>query len=497
MGFTPFPVPRSRAPWRIDRLVRAVLLPLLALAGCGTVTPDHGFGDVQRRVADRVDAPLTWARSDADRAHVREVVAAHLAKPLDADAAVAVAVVNHPGLQVAYAELGIAEADVAQAGRLPNPSFSTMRTRSDDAFKYETSFTLPIVALLTMPATMRMEGERFEAVKLEVADRVVRHAAQTRRAWIEAVAAAATVAYLQQVHDAAEAASELAGRMVVVGNAPRLDALREQAFAAETGLQLRRAEGASTAARVRLARWMGFGDTPPRFALVEALPPLPPAVDALAPLEAVALDQRLDVLAARRSADATARSLGLTRATRFVNALDLGPATVLEQGDTVKKGYQISIELPLFDWGTSRVARAEATYMRAVARVAEVALDARSEVREVHAGYEAAWDVADRYGRTVVPVAVRIADESLRRYNGMLISVFELLADAREQVRAAQGFNEALRDFWLAEAELRLALGGRLSSPTLAAASAPVPPVVPMPPAAPSVPAHDHQHHQD
>ncbi len=496
MGFTLVPAPPSHAPRRVDRSLGALSL-LLAVAGCSTLTPDHGFGDVQRRVADRVDAPLTWARSDADRAHVREVVAAHLAKPLDADAAVAVAVVNHPGLQAAYADLGIAEADVAQAGRLPNPSFSTMRTRSDDAFKYETSFTLPIVALLTMPATMRMESERFEAVKLEVADRVVRHAAQTRRAWVAAVAAAADVAYLQRVHDAAEAASELAGRMVAAGNAPRLDALREQAFAAETGLQLRRAQGASMAARVRLARWMGFGDPPPNFIVADALPPLPPTVDEVDALEVVALDQRLDVLAARRSAEATARSLGLTRATRFVNALQLGPATVLEQGEAAKKGYQISIELPLFDWGTSRVARAEATYMRAVARVAEAALDARSEVREAHAGYQAAWDVADRYGRTVVPVAGRIAEESLRRYNGMLIGVFELLADAREQVRAAQGFNEALRDFWLAETELRLALGGRLSAPTTAAAAAPVPPVEPVPPAVPAAPSHDHHHHQD
>jgi outer membrane protein TolC len=468
MGFTPVPAPPSRAPWRIDRSVGAFCLLVLPVAGCATLTPDHGFGDVQRAVAERVDTPLTWARSEADRRRIREVVATHLAKPLDADAAVAVAVVNHPGLQTAYAELGIAESDVAQAGRLPNPRFSTMRTRSDESFKYETAFTLPIVALLTMPATVRLERQRFEAVKLEVADRVVRHAAHTRRAWIEAVAAAASVAYLQQVHDAAEAAAELAGRMVAVGNAPRLDALREQAFAAETGLQLRRAQGASTAARVRLARWMGFGEATPDFVLAEALPPLPTGVDALAPLEAVALDQRLDVLAARRGAEATARSLGLTRATRFVNALELGPATVLEQGEAAKKGYQISIELPLFDWGTSRVARAEATYMRAVARVAEVALDARSEVREVHAGYAAAWDVADRYGRMVVPVAGRIADESLKRYNGMLIGVFELLADAREQVRAAQGFNEALRDFWVAEAELRLALGGRLSSPTTA-----------------------------
>jgi len=492
MGFTPFLSPPARAPWRIDRRVGAFWLLVLPLAGCSTLTSDHGFGDVRRTVADRVDAPPTWARSDADRQRIREVVAMHLAKPLDADAAVAVSVVNHPGLQVAYAELGIAEADVAQAGQLPNPRFSTTRTRSDDSFKYETALTLPIVALLTMPAAVRMERQRFEAVKLEVADRVVRHASRTRRAWIEAVAADADVAYFRKVHDAAEAASELVGRMVVAGNAPRLDALREQAFAAEVGVQLRRAEGASIAARLRLARSMGLADTPTGFVLSGALPSLPPKADPLDGLEAVALAQRLDVLAATRGAEATARSLGLTRATRFVNALELGPATLLEQGEAAKKGYSINVELPLFDWGASRVARAESTYMRAVARVEEVALDARVEVRESHAAYEIAWDVAQRHAETVVPVAGRIADESLRRYNGMLIGVFELIADAREQVRAAQGFNAALRDFWLAEADLRLALGGRLAAPTTVPAAVPIVPIAPVDPSTGTT----HQHHQ-
>jgi outer membrane protein TolC len=469
------PLPEASARASAGRRLAVLGLTALLLAGCGTLAPDRGFDDVRRVVAERLDAPLTWARSDSERAAIREVVAARLAQPLDADGAAAVAVINHPGLQAAYADLGIAAADVAQAGQLPNPRFSTTRVRSDDSFKYETALTLPIVALLTAPATVRMERRRFEAVKLEVADRVIRHAAQTRRAWTEAVAAAAAVKYLEQVHGAAEATAELAGRMVVAGNVPRLDALREQAFAADTAVQLRRARGVATAAHLRLARWMGLGESASAVLLPAVLPPLPTTIDAVEGLEATALVRRLDILAAKRDAEATARSLGLTRATRFINALELGPATLLEQGHAAKKGYEISIELPIFDWGASRVARAESTYLRAVANVAHVALEARSEVREAHAAYAAAWDVARHYGDLVVPVSGRIVDESLLRYNGMLNSVFELLSDGREQVRASQGHLEALRDFWLAEADLRQALGGRLSVTTTTAAAPRVP----------------------
>ena len=52
----------------------------------------------------------------------------------------------------------------------------------------------------------------------------------------------------------------------------------------------------------------------------------------------------------------------------------------------------------------------------------------------------------------------------LLRYNGMLKSVFELLADAREQVMAVNGAIEAQRDFWMAEADLQMALIGKPSA---------------------------------
>ena len=49
----------------------------------------------------------------------------------------------------------------------------------------------------------------------------------------------------------------------------------------------------------------------------------------------------------------------------------------------------------------------------------------------------------------------------LPTFYGMLISVFELLADARQQVAAVNATIGALRDFWVAEASLQLALTGK------------------------------------
>jgi hypothetical protein len=52
----------------------------------------------------------------------------------------------------------------------------------------------------------------------------------------------------------------------------------------------------------------------------------------------------------------------------------------------------------------------------------------------------------------------------LLRYNGMLIGVFELIADSRDQVASINAYLQALRDSWLAEADLQQALLGRVDA---------------------------------
>ena len=163
---------------------------------------------------------------------------------------------------------------------------------------------------------------------------------------------------------------------------------------------------------------------------------------------------------ARRDAEATASSLGLTQATGFINVFDAGYANKSQSGRPRENGYQISLELPIFDWGGARVARAEATYMQAVYRTADAAVRARSEVRESYSAYRTTYDIAKHYRDEVVPLRKRISDEVMLRYNGMLASVFELLTDARDQVSSVNTAIEAQRDFWIAETDLQAAING-------------------------------------
>ena len=441
----------------------AAIFGALALAGCATTGPDGGFGEVGQAVTSRTGAQTKWVRSEEDAKAVRERVKELLGKPLSADDAVQIALLNNPGLQASYAQLGIAGGDLLSTV-LPNPRLSYLRARHGDEYKIETILSFNILSLLTVPMAMEAQKQRFEQAKLEAAEEGLRMAAETRKAYWRALAAQQASRYADEVKTAAEAAAELARRMAAVGNFSKLDRMREQAFYAEATAQVARSRQAAVAERERLVRLMGLWGEDTQFKFPERMPDVPAAPRDLPNVEEAAMESRLDIRAARRDAEALAKSLGLTRVTRFISEFELGIARVREDPEPTKKGYEIGVPIPLFDWGTGRVARSEALYMQAANRIAEAAINGRSEVREAYHGYRTAYDVARHYRDEVVPLRKQISDEVVLRYNGMLASVFELLTDAREQVAAVSASIDALREFWIADAELQTALNGRAGS---------------------------------
>jgi outer membrane protein TolC len=347
-----------------------------------------------------------------------------------------------------------------QAGRITNPHFAFLRTRQGDERKLEWALTFPIIELFTIPLRTKIEARRFEEVKLAVAGRVLDVAHETSRTYYQAVGAEELVRYLEQVKSAAEASAELARRMARAGNFSKLTQMREQAFYAEAVAQLAQAKRAAVARRERLTQLMGLYGENIRFRLPERLPELPGEQSGQPEFESKAIAQRLDIQAAKRQAESLAESLGLTRATRFVNVLEFGPARTKEDPEPWKRGYEISLQLPIFDWGEARVGKAEELYMQSLHRVAETATNARSEVRDAYGGARTAYDTARHYRDEIVPLRKKISEENLLRYNGMLIGVFELLADAREQVFSVTAYIGALQDYWLAETDLQASVHG-------------------------------------
>ena len=464
--------------------MRALALAgLVLLSGCASFSPDGGFGTVQTAVAERSAGEAKWLRSADESNSAATRVKELLAQPLAAEAAVQVALLNNRALQARYAELGIAEADLVQASRWSGPKLGFARLERGDEIERETSLFFDVLGLISIPLSTKAQEQRFAAARHRAAEETLRLVLDTRKAWLQAVAAQQTARYLEDVQLAAEASADLARRMAEVGNWARLTRDREQAFYADATAQLARARQAQGAAREKLTRRMGLWGEDIAYSLPERLPDLPGAARDGGELEAQALRQRLDVQAARRDAEGLARSLGLTKVTRYVDLLEVGALRNTETGLPVQRGWELELRIPIFDFGGARAARAEHLYMQAIDRAADTAVRARSEVREAYGAYRTSFDLARHYRDEVVPLRKRISEEMLLRYSGMLSSIFELLADARDSVASVNSYLGAQRDFWMAEADLQMAL--TTGSPGAMTAAAPA-----IAPAGSGAPAH-------
>lgn len=461
-------LPPVRPPRRGGRaLLRACggATVALALAGCASFSADGGFDRVAALTRERTGQSPAWQRGAGAGAVARARIAELLGQPLTAEAAVEIALLNNRSLQARFGELGVAEADRVRAGRLANPVLGVTRIGGGGIVEIDRSVMFDLLGLLTLPVASELGQARFEQAQLQAASDAVGLAGDARKAFFAAVASQDLLKYAGQVKDAADASGELARRMREAGNFSRLADLRQQAFLADANGQLARARHQAVADRERLVRLLGLSGDQLDFRLIDRLPDLPAAPADPVATEQAAMSRRLDVLMARRDTEATARALGLTRATRFVNVLEAGYADKRQTGDPSQAGVAVQLELPLFDAGSTRAARAEALYLQAVDRTAALAVDARSEVRERYSAYRTAYDLARQCRDETVPLKKRISDENLLRYNGMLIGVFDLLADAREQVASVTGCVEALRDHWLALSELQSALTGGDAEP--------------------------------
>ena len=210
--------------------------------------------------------------------------------------------------------------------------------------------------------------------------------------------------------------------------------------------------------------------------LPQSLPALPRTPRAEIDVETQALRRRLDLQIVRIDMDTLAKSYGLTKATRFINLLEVSGVGRTQREASgahgTGSGVEADFQIPIVDFGEARLRQAGELYMAAVNRLSEKAVNVRSEAREAYQAYRSSFAIAEHYHKDVLPLRKVISDETMLRYGAMQIDVFSLLTDARQRIAANVGAIEAQRDFWLANTDLDAAIvGGSTEGPANAIAA--------------------------
>jgi outer membrane protein TolC len=343
-----------------------------------------------------------------------------------------------------------------------------------------------VLGLITFPRRREIAEARYTQAKVRALEATLKTAAEARRAYYRAVAATRTVSFLEEARTTAEALSDLTKKLGETGAQSKLDQAREHVFTAEVNGQLALARLKQRAERERFIRALGLWGEQTAFKLPGDLKPLPKSPRVFKSIETDAIKHRVDLEIARQELEIMANQFGLTRATRFVDVLEVrgmsnyesriaekatyalnpGPPPSLtetvdrEKEKTRWRGVELEFKIPIYDFGEARTRNAQETYMAAVHRLIAKAVDVRSEAREAYTAYRGAYDIAMHYQKEILPLRQIINDETLLNYNGMLKDLFALLTDTRARIQANVQSIEARRDFWLAEADLRTALVG-------------------------------------
>ena len=389
-----------------------------------------------------------------------------LFSPLSADDAVRLALINSPAMQALLAQSWADAASAAQSGRLPNPLLTLDWIRSPGTIDVARMLGVGLLDILTLPRRSRIAQSRLEQGQLQLTSDVIDKVTQVRQAWVAAVSAQQSLAYAKQVSDSAEASAELARRMLAVGNFNKLQRARQQAFYADAAAQWANASHAATASREALVRLLGLTDgQAQQLTLPERLPDIPMVPRAPEDVSAAASRGRLDIKTAQAAVNATAAAQGLNALTSFTDIeLSVIRNTSKDRADgqrTQGRGFEVALTLPVFDWGDLKRDAMNAQMLAAANRLEGTVRAAGSNLRESYSAYRTTYDIAKHYRDEIVPLRKLIAEENVLRYNGMLIGVFELLADSRDQIASVIAAINAQQQFWLADAALQSSILGK------------------------------------
>jgi outer membrane protein, heavy metal efflux system len=433
------------------------------------LNPGPAFDHLSETVHARTGKRVRWMRGTAEDAEVTRAVQSLLRGPLTADAAVQVALLNNRDLQASYEELGIAQADLVEAGLLQNPLITFERRWPGLAT--EADIAKMFIDVLLLPLRKRVAAAQFETAKMRVGHEILTLAAEVRGAFYQYQGDQQFLDMRRTVARAMERSAETALLMNEAGNISNLDLANEQAQHVGAKIELARAQTEAVESREKLSKLMGVWGQQTEWTVNTRLPNLPGHEVSPSGLESRAIAQRLDLAAARAEFVAKARSLGFARVESIMEGGEITAHFEREQEGNASVGPSFSIPLPIFNQGQPAVARARSKLRQSQQSYLSLAADIRSDVRAARDRMFLLRSQVEYYKSAVLPIRNRVVNESQLQYNAMQIGPIQLLQAKQEEVRTGADYIETLRDYWVARAELEKAVGGNLTGKIVPAES--------------------------
>lgn len=435
----------------------------LFISSCALV-PHGSEEQVAGIIQERIGKEVLWNHTCFEDPRINCYIQDLASQPISIESAVQIALLNNPEVQATFEEIGIAQADLIEAGLFTNPAFS-IEVRYPYKNKLVTNIEYLITAtfldIFLIPLRTKLASTELEQAKLRVSNEILDLAFEVRQTYYGLVTEQQMLKYTQAIAELASIQSEISLRQHNVGNIYQLDLEEIQAIFLEADLQIAQSQEKIIRLGEKLNRLLGLSEE-----ICLTFPEqLPEEVDYqgfdLCQLESIALQERIDLQVARFEILRFSRMLGLKDWWTYTN-LQLGLAGERDSDGLNLIGPGFSGEIPIFNYGQAARMRLFAELRQAQDRLAALEIRVLSEVREAHKLLMKDLKIINKYRAGLIPLQNKILNSSEKLYNVMGLGVDRLLLNKRRETETYRNYLASLRDYWISRVQLDQALGGYL-----------------------------------
>jgi outer membrane protein TolC len=454
----------SHSRWKRPA-VGTLLASTLTLGGCVTVPLARDARDVHTTLGARwiPEVPVSALSGEASRKDTEADVQALLARPLTADSAVRIALLNNRELRAAMHDLGVATGNLVQASLPPNPEVEVeLRepTRGDDPLQVGIGLEYDLSELILLPLRRGVAQAERSAERARTAGAVLELAYRARLAFLEVQARQQQLELRNRALQAAQAGYGAAVELEKVGNVPALTLANERSAVESARLAVAEAENALLDAREALNVLLGLHGPSTGWTLDAPLADPADAPEQGEELEARAIETSLDLAELRGRMESADRRHQLARTEGFLPHLSGGFHGEKDE-DRWELGAHLAVGLPLFDRKQGARMAALSSREALKARYEATATAIRSSLRQARGRVESTARRARHLRDVLLPARSRALDETMLQYNAMQVGVFEVLRAQVAVTDAASTYVDTLLDHHRARAALELLLAGR------------------------------------
>lgn len=427
----------------------------LICVGCTPIPPANDL-HINTLIEERIDKKVEWnTRAISDLQGL-------ISGDLSLENSVQIALFNNPEVQASLENIGIAQAELIQAGLLSNPivnGFVGFPLQQDAVTSMGVSTLQSILDLFLIPLRKKIAEAEYEKILLQVAHQILSLAFDVEETYLSLQAELKKLHLMQPIMEISQAARLLAEGQKQQGN---INDLEYQMFVSEflnAKLEMTKTSLEIIRLREKMNRLMGITCSGNDWSICIDVPEIPPNELSCVSLEEIALEQRLDLQAAAWEIERLARSFGIKQWWSYT-AASVGVSYERDPEGFKNLGPGFLLEIPIFNFGQAENARLRALFRQSIANFRAKKIEILTQVHTAQNQLLLARTMIEDYQNEMIPVQKKTVSLSQTFYQAMGLSIYKLLEAKKQELRVEINYNIALRDYWLSKVHLKRALGG-------------------------------------